>query len=98
MSPTPPHAEAETCRLSALHHGDAAVVVWVHDAALLARLAARGMVPGAKVEVLRGGDPMLLRQDDSRWALAAPEAALIEVERAAASGGWLGRWLRRLGA
>jgi Fe2+ transport system protein FeoA len=55
-------------------------VIAVHEARLAARLAARGMVPGAEFDVLRGGDPMLVRVDDSRWALSGLEAALIEVE------------------
>lgn len=88
--------EASTCRLSTLGNGEAGIVVCVHDARLLSRLAARGLVPGASVEVLRGGDPMLLRQDDSRWALAAPEAAQVEVERQTPGARWIPNFLRRL--
>jgi len=70
----------EGVRLSDLHHGQRGVVVAVHDGRLAGRLAARGLVPGAEFDVLRGGDPMLVRVDDSRWALAGAEAALVEVE------------------
>lgn len=96
MSLAQPSSEGPTCRLSTLGNGEAGVVVCVHDAALLSRLAARGLVPGASFEVLRGGDPMLLRQDDSRWALAAPEAQQVEVERQTPSARWLPAFLRRL--
>jgi len=96
MSLSQPSPEASTCRLSALGNGEAGVVVCVHDSALLSRLAARGLVPGASFEVLRGGDPMLLRQDDSRWALAAPEAQQVEVERQPSSARWIPAFLRRL--
>jgi Fe2+ transport system protein FeoA len=49
------------------------------SAALIARLAARGLVPGASLEVLRGGDPMLVMIDDSRWALTREDARHILV-------------------
>lgn len=67
-------------RLADLKHGQLAVVVAVHEVKLAARLAARGLVPGTELEVLRGGDPMLVRLDDSRWAVSGLEAALVEVE------------------
>ncbi|MGD9601358.1 MAG: ferrous iron transport protein A [Gammaproteobacteria bacterium] len=70
---------ADGSRLSDLHHGQRGVVVAVHDGRLAGRLAARGLVPGAEFDVLRGGDPMLVRVDESRWALAGSEAALVEV-------------------
>lgn len=69
-----------TARLAGLQHGQHALVLAVHEAKLAARLAARGLVPGTELEVLRGGDPMLVRLDDSRWAVSGLEAALIEVE------------------
>lgn len=71
---------ADGVRLAGLHHGQHGVVVAVHDSKLAARLAARGLVPGTGFDVLRGGDPMLVRVDDSRWALSGAEAAQIEVE------------------
>jgi Fe2+ transport system protein FeoA len=72
------------------------VVIAVHDLRLAARLAARGLVPGTEFEVLRGGDPMLLRQDESRWALAGPEANLVEVENLSNGLSRLPALLRRL--
>jgi len=69
-----------TARLSQLHHGQRGVVVAIHEGRLAARLAARGLVPGAEFAVLRGGDPMLVRVDESRWALSGLEATEIEVE------------------
>ncbi|MBM4226746.1 MAG: ferrous iron transport protein A [Gammaproteobacteria bacterium] len=80
-----PEAPETWCRLGSLPRGARGVVIAVHEARLAARLAARGLVPGAEFEVLRGGDPMLLKQDESRWALAGPEADLVEVENLAQS-------------
>lgn len=62
-------------------HGVLAEVVDIEAAtpALLARLAARGLVPGASLEILRGGDPMLVMIDDSRWALTREDAVHIVV-------------------
>lgn len=67
--------------LSEFGHGVIADVVDIEAAsgALLARLAARGLVPGASLEILRGGDPMLVRIDDSRWALTREDAVHILV-------------------
>ena len=48
-------------------------------AAQVARLASRGLVPGASLQVLRAGDPMLVRCDDSRWALTRADAEGIHV-------------------
>jgi len=71
-SPTP---------LAGLGHGVQALVVDIDSATpqLIARLAARGLVPGASLEVLRGGDPMLLLVEDSRWALTREDAVHILV-------------------
>ncbi len=74
-----PALNRDTHHLADLKHGQMAVVVAVHEAKLAARLAARGLVPGAELAVLRGGDPLLVRVDDSRWAVSGLEAALIEV-------------------
>ena len=67
--------------LAGFGHGVAADVVDIDGAtpALLARLAARGLVPGASLEVLRGGDPMLVMIDASRWALTREDAVHILV-------------------
>ena len=41
--------------------------------------------PGATLTVLRGGDPLLVLVDDSRWALTKADAEHIYVEAAPAS-------------
>ncbi|MEN9727245.1 MAG: FeoA domain [Pseudomonadota bacterium] len=92
----PPDALGSWCRLGSLPRGAKGMVIAVHDARLAARLAARGLVPGSEFEVLRGGDPMLLRQDESRWALAGPEADLVEVENLTGGTSRLPAFLRRL--
>ena len=92
----PPEAAGTWCRLGGLPRGARGVVIAVHDLRLAARLAARGLVPGTEFEVLRGGDPMLLRQDESRWALAGPEANLVEVENLSNGLSRLPALLRRL--
>lgn len=82
--------------LSSLRQGDAATVVDIDDhasAAQIARLASRGLVPGANLQVLRSGDPMLVLCDDSRWALTRADAAGIHVRCGKAS---LARRLRSL--
>jgi len=76
-----------TRTLAALRHGETTAVVDIDGAqpALIARLAARGLVPGATLTVLRGGDPLLVLVDDSRWALTKADAEHIYVEAAPAS-------------
>lgn len=67
--------------LAGLGHGVRAEVVDIDSATpqLVARLAARGLMPGAALEVLRGGDPMLVMVEDSRWALTREDATHILV-------------------
>lgn len=79
--------------LADLRHGQQGVVLDIAEPRLGARLAARGLVPGASFEVLRGGDPMLIRVEESRWALAGAEARLITVERSGRATGLLA-WLK----
>ena len=89
---------ADTLPLSRLGRGDDATVVNIDHVppALLARLAARGLVPGATLHVLRAGDPLLILCDDSRWALTRDDAATIEVVRTRTSvAGKLRALLRR---
>jgi Fe2+ transport system protein FeoA len=76
-----------TKTLATLRHSETAAVVDIDGAqpALIARLAARGLVPGATLTVLRGGDPLLVLVDDSRWALTKADAEHIYVEAAPAS-------------
>ncbi len=68
--------------LDALKHGDRALVLEIDhtDPQAVARFAARGLVPGVEVGVLRGGDPLLLRLDDSRWAVNRRDATLVHVD------------------
>jgi len=65
--------------LAAMQHGERGTVVCVADPKLCARLAARGLVPGATLQVLRGGDPLLIKVDESRWAISGADASRIEV-------------------
>jgi|TARA_R110002096_G_scaffold22675_40_gene72886 Fe2+ transport system protein FeoA len=68
--------------LANLAHGDRALVVAIesNDAKLGQKLAARGLVPGAEVGVLRAGDPLLLAVDEARWALNRADASVVLVE------------------
>ncbi|MEX2482594.1 MAG: FeoA family protein [Gammaproteobacteria bacterium] len=68
--------------LAELKHGDRAVIIHVdsNDAAAAARLAARGIVPGIQVGILRAGDPCLIGIDNDRWALNHIEASSIHVD------------------
>jgi Fe2+ transport system protein FeoA len=65
--------------LAGLRNGESAIVIAVTEPKAAARLGARGMVPGTELLVLRGGDPLLVGLDDTRWALSALDAAQIEV-------------------
>lgn len=75
-------AASSPAPLAEFGHGVLADVVDIEAASstLLSRLAARGLVPGASLEVLRGGDPMLVMVDDSRWALTREDALHILVK------------------
>jgi Fe2+ transport system protein FeoA len=68
--------------LASLRHGDRALVVGIGDGdpKLGAKLAARGLVPGVEIGVLRGGDPILLCVDEARWALTRNDADLVLVD------------------
>ena len=68
--------------LSKLKHGDRAIIISIgdDDANSMARLAARGIVPGTQIGVLQAGDPLLIGIDNERWALNRFEAATIEVD------------------
>lgn len=80
MAPDSPAASTTT--LATLKHGDRALVLGIdHDRPqLVAKLAARGLVPGIEIGVLRGGDPLLLAIDDSRWALNRSDAECVQVD------------------
>ena len=68
--------------LSNLQHGDRATIVSIEadDPHTTARLAARGIVPGTILGVLRAGDPVLIGIDNERWAINRNEAASIHVD------------------
>lgn len=95
--------EMPTPTLGSLERGATAVVSrWlVSDRALADKLSARGIVPGATIRVLQQGDPVMLKVEDTRWAISAADARQVVVERAAptperrARTGILARLLRR---
>lgn len=67
--------------LSHLRRGQVAVVLAVtHPVGTVRqKYFARGIVPGARLQVLQAGDPVVIAVDDSRWAVDGDEAAGIEV-------------------
>ena len=68
--------------LTHLHHGDHAIVTAIEadDPSLAARFAARGIVPGIQIGVLRSGNPLLIGVDSDRWAINEGEASHIQVD------------------
>ena len=78
------HAQAEliATSLGNLRNGDRALIVDVgtSDPQRNARLAARGLVPGVEIGILRGGDPLLVSVDEARWAMGQKEANAILVD------------------
>lgn len=68
--------------LASLRHGDRALIVSVEpgDPKLGAKLAARGLIPGAEVGIVRAGDPLLLAIDEARWAITRSDADTIRVD------------------
>lgn len=68
--------------LNSLPRGSRARVTEVDysDASLVAKFAARGLVPGAELSVVKSGDPLLVFVDETRWALSEVEAEKISVE------------------
>lgn len=73
--------DLQTTSLAALRDGDRALVVDIspRNPKLGAKLAARGLVPGVEVGILRGGDPILLLVDDARWGVNRNDADLVRV-------------------
>jgi Fe2+ transport system protein FeoA len=68
--------------LGALGDGDRALIIDVVaiDPNTHAKFAARGLVPGVEVAVLRQGDPLLVAIDDARWAITRSDANSILVD------------------
>lgn len=68
--------------LNSLRRGSRARVVEVDysDAKLVAKFAARGLVPGAELSIVKSGDPLLVFIDETRWALSDVEARKVSVE------------------
>ncbi len=73
--------DLQTTSLASLRDGDRALVVDIspRNPKLGAKLAARGLVPGVEVGILRGGDPILLLVDDARWGVNRNDADLVRV-------------------
>ena len=57
--------------MSLLQSGETASVCAVAGGQTARRLAEIGFIPGASVEMLRGGDPCIVRLDCSRLSLGA---------------------------
>ena len=67
--------------LAELQSGDCAEVVDVSpsEPGFVATMAARGVVPGTVISIVRTGDPLLVAVDESRWALNQIDATRISV-------------------
>jgi Fe2+ transport system protein FeoA len=66
--------------LSALSHGEARVVAVDADVADAARLMALGICVGRRVEIIKAGDPLIVRVVGARVGLAAHLAAAVLVD------------------
>ena len=66
--------------LSALARGEARVVAVDADAADAARLMALGICVGRRVEIIKAGDPLIIRVVGARVGLSAHLAAAILVD------------------
>jgi len=84
--------------LAALTRGTSAVVTrWLGaDRTLSEKLASRGIVPGATVRVLQHGNPVMLKVEDTRWAISATDAAHVAVDPLPAEPGALRKGISRL--
>jgi len=73
--------------LSQLKRGDSAVITRVNTTdIILAKLASRGIVPGARVNILAHGNPCLIATNNDEWALSESEASGIYVTRDGGAG------------
>lgn len=69
-----------TCHLSHLQPGTKGVIATIAGRGLAkANLAARGIIPGVGITVIRQGDPVIFEVDNSRWALDCDEADSVDV-------------------
>lgn len=68
--------------LSGLKVGERATITYVDslEPMLVAKCAARGLVPGTRVGILRTGDPILISIDNEHWAINRPDASCIHVD------------------
>ena len=68
--------------LATLKPGDRAIITAIdsREPMAAAKLAARGIVPGIEIGILRAGDPCLIGIDQERWALNQIEACSIQVD------------------
>ena len=68
--------------LATLKPGDRAIITAIDspEPMAAAKLAARGIVPGIEVGIVRAGDPCLIGIDHERWALNRAEASSIHVD------------------
>ena len=68
--------------LSQLKSGDSGLITRVDTTdVILAKLASRGIVPGAHVNILVQGNPCLITTNNDEWALSDQEASGIHVTR-----------------
>ena len=77
--------------------GERAVITHIDsgDGQTVAKLAARGIVPGISTVILRSGDPLLVGVENERWAINAAEASCIHVERTLTRRRSLRAWFSR---
>jgi len=69
-----------TATLDQLAVGDSAIVIDVRESAeAREHLAARGIGPGTVVRVLKGGDPLLVAVEETRWAIGQRSARAVSV-------------------
>jgi Fe2+ transport system protein FeoA len=90
---TDANPEAPTS-LRHLRRGQIALVLAVNHelGAVRQKYLARGIVPGARLQVLQAGDPVVVALEESRWAVDGDEAAAIEVALVETGGS---RWWQR---
>ncbi|MGE0431474.1 MAG: ferrous iron transport protein A [Planctomycetota bacterium] len=63
--------------LATIGTGVTVLVVEVGECTTRARLAHRGILPGALITLVRDGDPLIVGIDDARFALSRHDATCI---------------------